>query len=861
MRYFRRGQQTAVDFFLPTSTFNNLSFSQHAQRHHLCLARNNDCAADFTSMDSLDLPAVKRQRTINGYQSTSASASASNTNAYNSDNDDGDEILKDFVPDTPGKAFETQPTQILGDNGGRIIPTAQPTFSTPPPPSSVIQVPASSPIHTQSPRPTPRPVSGAGIAGKGMKNMPQLQTFPINKPPGKNDFARSFAPPGTVFRAPPGSGLFPTAKPKAITIEDDEGPKFQGGSSDSEIDERANIKSSTFVARSGGSFGSSISPSTSMNGNAKFQSIVANSGYTPNGTTGAVRQTAGGPLRKPGMQSRPERPNAIIMEGVSSKEDPKLKAAIQRLRIIFGEKIGYAALRNALLAKKGNVEDAAEFIGNALNKNNPNKAQAATVLKPSPLVISDGESSDLEEIVKPVGPQMKRGLNAPIVSIKDRYSSTQQAPRSPAIATPPPKPKRKLMQGRRNPVASSPAVPSPLKPQLSSPAAPPSPVISLLDDDTDSGIESASEEDVELGGRVLKYLNTCEKNDLIELVNCTPANAALMVAARPFKNLDAARNVANNTALKSGKKSARAAIGDKIVDNAVNMFSGYEAIDALVSRCEDIGKPLVAEMATWGFDVFGAAKGGELEMTSFEEDDAASQRDSGIGSPSSGAVSVNGDVGDDDIKINSVKKRRGKVSFLSKPSMMAEDCVLKDYQVVGLNWLALMYSHNLSGILADEMGLGKTCQVISFLSHLIEQGHPGPHLVICPGSTLENWLREFRNFSPGIVAAPYYGSAKERRDMAEDLLERRESINVIVTTYDLAAKPEDNKFMRRLKPDVAVYDEVSHAIYSISSHNLNIANIGVTGPLLEESQLPKISRSYQNPLEIQTSSHWNAATE
>jgi hypothetical protein len=39
--------------------------------------------------------------------------------------------------------------------------------------------------------------------------------------------------------------------------------------------------------------------------------------------------------------------------------------------------------------------------------------------------------------------------------------------------------------------------------------------------------------------------------------------------------------------------------------------------------------------------------------------------------------------------------------------------------------------------------------------------------------------------------------------MAESILERREDINVIVTTYDLAAKKEDNKFLRRLRPDVS----------------------------------------------------------
>lgn len=48
------------------------------------------------------------------------------------------------------------------------------------------------------------------------------------------------------------------------------------------------------------------------------------------------------------------------------------------------------------------------------------------------------------------------------------------------------------------------------------------------------------------------------------------------------------------------------------------------------------------------------------------------------------------------------------------------------------------------------------------------------------------------------------GAQKERAEMAESILERREDINVIVTTYDLAAKKEENKFLRRLRPDVSV---------------------------------------------------------
>lgn len=59
------------------------------------------------------------------------------------------------------------------------------------------------------------------------------------------------------------------------------------------------------------------------------------------------------------------------------------------------------------------------------------------------------------------------------------------------------------------------------------------------------------------------------------------------------------------------------------------------------------------------------------------------------------------------------------------------------------------------------------------------------------------------------------GPLKERAEMAETILDRRHEINVVVTTYDLAARPEDNKFMRRLKPDVSSSWLPLDSIYSL----------------------------------------------
>lgn len=43
---------------------------------------------------------------------------------------------------------------------------------------------------------------------------------------------------------------------------------------------------------------------------------------------------------------------------------------------------------------------------------------------------------------------------------------------------------------------------------------------------------------------------------------------------------------------------------------------------------------------------------------------------------------------------------------------------LRDYQLVGVEWLANLHRKHLNGILADETGLGKTVQIVAYLAHL-----------------------------------------------------------------------------------------------------------------------------------------------
>eukprot|EP00959_Pyramimonas_sp_CCMP1952_P341009 7143383-Pyramimonas_sp.AAC.1 len=77
---------------------------------------------------------------------------------------------------------------------------------------------------------------------------------------------------------------------------------------------------------------------------------------------------------------------------------------------------------------------------------------------------------------------------------------------------------------------------------------------------------------------------------------------------------------------------------------------------------------------------------------------------------------------------------------------------LREYQLVGLQWMVSLYNNRLNGILADEMGLGKTVQVMALVAYLMEsKNNYGPHLIIVPNAVVVNWKSEIRTWLPKIT--------------------------------------------------------------------------------------------------------------
>lgn len=113
-----------------------------------------------------------------------------------------------------------------------------------------------------------------------------------------------------------------------------------------------------------------------------------------------------------------------------------------------------------------------------------------------------------------------------------------------------------------------------------------------------------------------------------------------------------------------------------------------------------------------------------------------------------------------------VLKYRPKFHQLKEqPSYMGKDenCILRDYQMDGLNWMIHSWCKENSVILADEMGLGKTIQTICFLYYLFhtQQLH-GPFLCVVPLSTMTSWQREMVQWAPEINFVTYLGDVHSR---------------------------------------------------------------------------------------------------
>ncbi|KAK0616279.1 SNF2 family N-terminal domain-containing protein [Immersiella caudata] len=160
---------------------------------------------------------------------------------------------------------------------------------------------------------------------------------------------------------------------------------------------------------------------------------------------------------------------------------------------------------------------------------------------------------------------------------------------------------------------------------------------------------------------------------------------------------------------------------------------------------------------------------------------------------------------EEDAELLKDEKHGGSAETVFRESPSFIQGTMRDYQVAGLNWLISLHENGISGILADEMGLGKTLQTISFLGYLRHiMGITGPHLVVVPKSTLDNWNREFTRWTPEVNVLVLQGAKEERHQLINDRLVD-ESFDVCITSYEMILR--EKAHLRKFAWEYIIIDE------------------------------------------------------
>lgn len=358
---------------------------------------------------------------------------------------------------------------------------------------------------------------------------------------------------------------------------------------------------------------------------------------------------------------------------------------------------------------------------------------------------------------------------------------------------------RRLQQGRPNRESSPPSSPFAPDPIAEAPAK----IIDLISSGEDDDFAQAEDSSpappkekeksptkIAHEERVLKYLNSCDKVQLMQIAKVPAVKAEAMLKHKPFGSIEEGRKV--TMMHKTQKKASKVAIGDEVMDAIEEFINHLQQIDYLVDVCDTRGKKIRAVTSRWNLDIYGQSR---------TSDDSTSEEPL---TPSSRATSVK----NDELVPPPVPK---------EPELMQGHCQLKSYQLYGLNWLKLLFKNNVGAILADDMGLGKTCQVISLLCAVTEEYNNSPHksnlkrpwpnLVVVPPSTLGNWAAEFENFAPGLNVVMYKGSQGERDELYEEWKDDSSELHVILTTYTQVGRYQDALNLAHLRTVINVFDE------------------------------------------------------
>jgi SWI/SNF-related matrix-associated actin-dependent regulator 1 of chromatin subfamily A len=122
---------------------------------------------------------------------------------------------------------------------------------------------------------------------------------------------------------------------------------------------------------------------------------------------------------------------------------------------------------------------------------------------------------------------------------------------------------------------------------------------------------------------------------------------------------------------------------------------GYESVDRVLAHCEKLGNEIANVLKIWSGEKSGR---GAADPSSADTDADAGIHLTSLADSATPPSYV--DLSQDPVRTAALKDY-----IRNQPSTLSPDVQLKDYQLLGINWLNLLWGKGFSCILADDMGM------------------------------------------------------------------------------------------------------------------------------------------------------------
>lgn len=136
-------------------------------------------------------------------------------------------------------------------------------------------------------------------------------------------------------------------------------------------------------------------------------------------------------------------------------------------------------------------------------------------------------------------------------------------------------------------------------------------------------------------------------------------------------------------------------IGNNMMDTYLDVVTGMGEVDKVLNECEEIGRQLSHTMSIWASGAAASASGASTRPG------ASGDQEVGLDLVAISEETIRTQV---ETSTNPAIREAFKDYIRSQPAGVPDTVTLKDYQMLGVNWLNLLYRRGTSCILADEMG-------------------------------------------------------------------------------------------------------------------------------------------------------------